>query len=134
MAVLGLCFAAGFSLLATSGGYSVLGVSGLLAAVASLVVEPGLRACGFQQLWHVGSVVAAPRLLSIDSIIVAHGLSSCSASGIFLDQGSSPCLLHWQVDSLPPSHRGSLHIFVSCLFWCEYLSSTLKKFQLYTLL
>ena len=27
--------------------------------------------------------------------------------GIFLTQGSNPCLLHWQVDSLPLSHQGS---------------------------
>ena len=27
--------------------------------------------------------------------------------GIFLNQGSNPCLLHQQVDSLPLSHRGS---------------------------
>ena len=35
--------------------------------------------------------------------------SSCSeACGIFLDQGLNPCPLHWQVDSLPLSHQGSL--------------------------
>ena len=27
--------------------------------------------------------------------------------GIFLTQGSNPCLLHWQADSLPLSHQGS---------------------------
>ena len=27
--------------------------------------------------------------------------------GIFPTQGSNPCLLHWQVGSLPLSHRGS---------------------------
>ena len=27
--------------------------------------------------------------------------------GIFLTQGSNPCLLHWQADSLPLSHLGS---------------------------
>ena len=27
--------------------------------------------------------------------------------GIFPTQGLNPCLLHWQVDSLPPSHQGS---------------------------
>ena len=26
---------------------------------------------------------------------------------IFLDQGSNPCLLHWQVNSLPLNHQGS---------------------------
>ena len=43
----------------------------------------------------MGSGVAACRL-------------SCSATcGIILDQGSNPCLLHSQVDSLPLSHQGS---------------------------
>ena len=30
------------------------------------------------------------------------------ACGIFLDQGSNPCLLHWQTDSLPLSCQGRL--------------------------
>ena len=30
------------------------------------------------------------------------GLSCSAARGIFLAQGSNPCLLHWQADSLPP--------------------------------
>ena len=51
------------------------------------------------------------------SVVAAGGLSSCGSrlschatSGIFLDQGSNPCLLYWWVDSLPlapplaPSH------------------------------
>ena len=29
--------------------------------------------------------------------------------GIFLTQGLNPCLLHWQVDSLPLSHLGILY-------------------------
>ena len=33
------------------------------------------------------------------SVVVAHGLSCSAACGIFPDQGSNPCLLHWQVDS-----------------------------------
>ena len=31
-----------------------------------------------------------------------------AACGIFLDQGSNPCILHWQADSLPLSHQGRL--------------------------
>ena len=66
------------------------------------------------------------------SVVVAHGLSSCSsqalehrlrscgaqaqllwaACGIFLDQGSNSCLLHWQADSLPLSHLESLDFLV----------------------
>ena len=47
----------------------------------------GFSPCRAQALGHVGSVAAAHRL-------------SCPAVwGIFLDQGSNPCPLHWQVDS-----------------------------------
>ena len=30
----------------------------------------------------------------------------CCSSGIFLDQGSNPCPLHWQADSSPLYHQG----------------------------
>ena len=33
------------------------------------------------------------------SEFVVHGLSCSAACGIFPDQGSNPCPLHWQVDS-----------------------------------
>ena len=67
----------------------------------------GFRAPWLQQLGHVGSVVVALRLQTTGSIIVAHGLSCSVAYGIFLEQGSNSCLLHWQEDSLPLSHQGS---------------------------
>ena len=41
------------------------------------------------------------------TVVVAHRLSCSAACGIFPDQGSNPCLLHWQMDSLPLSHQGS---------------------------
>ena len=53
------------------------------------------------------SVVAGPWLQSTGWIVVAHRLSSSTTCGIFLDQESNPCLLHWKVDSLPLSHQGS---------------------------
>ena len=34
------------------------------------------------------------------------------ARGIFPNQGSNPCLLHWQVYSVPLSYQGSPPIFV----------------------
>ena len=80
-------------------GLLFLAVRGLLIAVASLVVEHRLQARGLQQLWHVGSVVVVRRLQSAGSVVVAHGLSCSPACGIFPDQGSNPCPLHWQVDS-----------------------------------
>ena len=50
---------------------------------------------GAEALGHAGSVV------------VAQGLCFSSACGVFPDQGSNPCLLHWWVDSYPPSRQGS---------------------------
>ena len=35
--------------------------------------------------------------------------------GIFPTPGSNPCLLHWQEDSLPPSHLGSLYLALVAL-------------------
>ena len=66
------------------------------------------RIPGLQQLWHMGSVVVSPRLQSTGSIVVAHGLSCSQACGVFLQQGSGICLLHYQADSLPLSHQGRL--------------------------
>ena len=47
------------------------------------------------------------------SVVAAHG-SSCSATcGIFPDQSSNPCPLHWQADSQPLHHQESPlpHVF-----------------------
>ena len=52
-------------------------------------------------------MVVAPGLESKGSIVGAHGLSCSGACGIFPYQGSNPCLLYWQADSLPLSHQGS---------------------------
>ena len=41
------------------------------------------------------------------SVVAAHRFSCSIACGIFLNQGLIPCLLSWQADSLPLSHRGS---------------------------
>ena len=38
---------------------------------------------------------------------MAHGPSRSVACGIFPDQGSNPCPLHWQADSQPLRHQGS---------------------------
>ena len=69
----------------------------------SLVSESGSQAShcgGFAccQAWALGcvaSVAVVRRLQSTGSIVVAHGLSCPEACGIFPDQGSNPCLLHW---------------------------------------
>ena len=41
------------------------------------------------------------------SVVVAHGPSCSAACGVFPDQGSNPCPLHWQADSQPLRHQGS---------------------------
>ena len=58
-----------FSLVVTSGGYSLIAVCGFLIAMTSVVAE--------HQLQSSGSVTA-------------HGLSCPAACGIFLDQGWNP--------------------------------------------
>ena len=76
-------------------GLSLVVMRGLLAAVASLVMEHGLSSC-------------VPRLSSAGSVIEEHGLSCPKTCGIFPDQGSNWCPLHWQADSQPPAHQEAL--------------------------
>ena len=59
----------------------------------------GPRARGLQWLQHVGLVIVARGLQSAGSAVVAHGFSCSEARGVFPDQGSDPCPLHWQADS-----------------------------------
>ena len=75
------------------------------------------RAHRLQWLWHMGSVVAAvvPGLQSTSSTVVAHGLSCSETCGVFPDQGSNLCLLHWQAETLPLSHHGSPAIILVVL-------------------
>ena len=61
----------------------------------------------------VGLSLSRPLLLrSTDSrragsVVVTHGPSRSAARGIFPDQGSNSCPLHWQADSQPLCHQGS---------------------------
>ena len=59
-----------------------------------------VAARGLQQPWLAASRAQA-------SVVVAHGLSCSAACGMFLDQGSNPCPLHWQADSQPLCHQGN---------------------------
>ena len=78
--------ARGLSPDAASRGYSLVVVCGFLSVMSSLIAENGL--------WSSQVSVAAAR-----------GLSWPTACGIFLDQGSNPCLQHWQTDSQPSATR-----------------------------
>ena len=89
--MLGLCCCVGFSLVVASGGYS------WLQQVGFSLQSTGSTMHGLQSSQCMGSVV------------MAHGLSCSEACGIFPDQGSNPCLLCWQADSLPLSCQGNLY-------------------------
>ena len=99
--------ARGLSLVVVSGGYSSLRCMAFSLPWLLLLQSTGSRAHGLQQLQHMGSVVVARRLQSTGSVVVAHELSCSVACGIFRDQGSNPCPLHWQADSQPLRHQGS---------------------------
>ena len=77
----------GLSPVAASGGHSSSRCTGLSPSRPLLLRSTGSRRAG--------------------SVIVAHGPSCSAARGIFPDQGSNPCPLHWQADSQPLCHQGS---------------------------
>ena len=88
----------GLSLVAASGGHSSSRCAGLSLSWPLPLRSTGSRRAG--------------------SAIVAHGLSRSAACGIFPDQDSNPCPLHWQADSQPLRHQGSPGwIFIVFDFW-----------------
>ena len=72
---------------AASGGHSSSRCAGLSPSRPLLLQSTGSRRAG--------------------SVVVAHEPSCSAACGIFPDQGSNPCPLHWQADSQPLRHQGS---------------------------
>ena len=83
-----------------------LAVLGLHAAVVRSQGSSSLQCSGFSRC---GSWALEPGRC-------VHGLSCSVARGILPDQGSKPCLLHWQADSLPWSHLGSPFFFFLLFF------------------
>ena len=83
----------GLSPVAATGGYSSSRCVGLSLSRPLLLRSTGSRCAG--------------------SVVVAHGPSRSAACGIFPDQGSNPCPLHWQADSQPLRHQGS-PLFLFC--------------------
>ena len=69
----------GLSPVPASGGHSSSRCAGLSLSRPLLLRSTGSRRAG--------------------SVVVAHGPSCSAACGIFPDQGSNPCPLHWQADS-----------------------------------
>ena len=85
----------GLSLVVASGGHSSSRCTGLSLSRPLLLQSTGSTRAG--------------------SVVVAHGPRCSVACGIFPDQGSNPCALHWQADSQPLRHQGSPHIIFCCL-------------------
>ena len=77
----------GLSLVVASGGHSSSRCAGLSLSWPLLLRSTGSRRAG--------------------SVVVAREPSCSAACGIFPDQGSNPCPLHWQADSQPLRHQGS---------------------------
>ena len=82
----------GLSLVVASGGHSSSRCAGLSLSRPLLLRSTGSRRTG--------------------SVVVAHGPTCSTACGIFPDQGSNPCPLHWQADSQPLRHQGSPDLLV----------------------
>ena len=87
-----LCCTRGFSSCGER-GLLFIAVHGLLMAVASLVAE--------FRFWS-----------GKPSVVVVHRHSCSAACGIYLDQGSNTCPLHWQVNSHPLYHQESPRSFL----------------------
>ena len=77
---------------------------------------PGFSLPWLLLLWIMGSRHAG-------SVVVAHGLSCPMACGIFLDQGSKLCPLHWQEESYPLDHQGNPGM---CVFTQAHADLTLR--------
>ena len=77
----------GLSPVAASGGHSSSLCAGLSLSRPLLLQSTGSRRAG--------------------SVVVAHRPTCSAACGIFPDQGSNPCPLHWPADSQPLCHQGS---------------------------
>ena len=77
----------GLSPIVASGGHSSSRCAGLSLSLPLLLRSTSSRRAG--------------------SVVVAHGPSCSAACGIFPDQGSNPCPMHWQADSQPLRHQGN---------------------------
>ena len=97
----------GLFLVCSEQGLRFVVLCGLLIARASLAVKRKLQVLGLQVLQQAGLVAAALRLQSLYSVVATHRFSCSVACGIPLDQGQSPCPLHWQADSYLLYHQGS---------------------------
>ena len=97
----------GLSLVVASGSHSSSRCVGLSLSWPLLLRSTGSRRAGL--------------------VIVAHGPSCSAACGIFPDQGSNPCPLHWQADSQPLRHQGSpINMFLLDILWNKQKNTVVK--------
>ena len=98
----------GLSLVAASGGRSSSRCAGLSLSQPLSLQSTGSKRAG--------------------SVLVAHGPSRSATCGIFPDQGSNPCSLHWQADFQPLRHQGSpMGLFLNFLF--RWFAVSVLKFN-----
>ena len=77
----------------------------LLSSLRAQASPCGASHLGARMPGHTGSRSACPRQKA-QARCLWRGLHCSRACGIFLDQGSTLCLLHWQVNSLPLNPPG----------------------------
>ena len=78
-----------------------------LAALGLRCFERAFSSCGE---WGLLFAVELRALLGVVFLAAECGLRCPAAHGIFLDHGSNLCPLHWQEDSSPLGHQGSLAV------------------------
>ena len=90
-----------------------------LAALGLCCFERTFSNCGD---WGLLFAVELRALLVVVFLAAEHGLHCPAVHGIFLDQGSNLCSLHWQEDSSPLDPQGGL----ACIFLlqCRYDAGT----------
>ena len=88
--------------------FGCAGSSRLLRLFSNCGEQKLLSGCGVQASHCSGFSCCETQTLK-------HRLRGSKARGIFLDQGLTPCLLHWQADSLPLSHQKSCYYFLNHL-------------------
>ena len=88
-------------------GYSPAFMGRLLIVLVSLVAEQTSRVAG--------------------SVVLAHRLSCLAACGIFPDQGSNPCHLHWAGGFLTTGPQGNSCVLCCCFFFVCFCFFSLKK-------
>ena len=108
--------------------FSVCSEQGLLLRCAGLSVW-WLLLCRSVGSRHLGSVVAARRLQSTGSIVVAHRLSCLLACGLFPDQGLNPHLLHCRTGAWLLDHQET-PLFDH--FWIGFYCCWVLEFSTYS--